>query len=177
MGGETPEEKVFRMRDAAYRFDILPLGKGQIGIAPLPGRNRDLEGDLLQVIRFAPGLVISMTGSGEMAALGAGDLPARLARAGIPWAHFPITDFGLPDATTDAGWPTLAAQVLAVLEGGYRVFVHCKAGLGRSGMVVLRLMIEAGEAPDAALARLRACRPGTVETVAQENWATGGPEA
>ena len=165
------------MRDAAYRFDILPLGRGQIGIGPLPGRNRDLAGDLLQVMRFGPGLVISMTGSGEMAALGAGDLPARLARAAIPWAHFPITDFGLPDAATDAGWPALAAQAHAVLEGGGRVFVHCKAGLGRSGMVVLRLMIEAGEAPDAALARLRAYRPGTVETAAQENWATGGPGA
>ncbi|HHX88459.1 MAG TPA: protein phosphatase [Paracoccus sp.] len=162
------------MRGAAYRFDILPLGKGQIGIGPLPGRSRDLAGDLAQLMRFGPGLVISLTGSDEMTLRGAGKLPARLACAGIPWAHFPITDFGLPDAATDAGWPALSARVQAGLAKGERVFVHCKAGLGRSGMVVLRLMIEAGEAPDAALARLRACRPGTVETAAQEDWARAG---
>ncbi len=39
-------------------------------------------------------------------------------------------------------------------------------------MAVLRLMVEAGEDPDAALARLRAVRPCAVETGAQLTWAT-----
>jgi hypothetical protein len=40
-------------------------------------------------------------------------------------------------------------------------------------MIALRLMVEDGEAPDAALARLRAARPCAVETNAQMRWATG----
>ena len=39
-------------------------------------------------------------------------------------------------------------------------------------MAVLRLMIEAGEAPEVALPRLRAVRPCAVETEAQMTWAT-----
>ena len=51
--------------------------------------------------------------------------------------------------------------------------VHCMGGCGRSGMILLRLMIDAGETPDSALARLRTARPCAVETKAQMRWATG----
>ena len=160
------------MNKPPYRFDILPLGKGRIGIGPLPGRDGDLAGDLAQIAGFDPAPVISMTGTDAMSALGAADLPGELARAGIGWAHFPVTDFGLPDSETDAGWKTVSGQARTVLEAGGNVFVHCKAGLGRSGMVAMRLMVETGEAPEAALARLRTARPGTVETGAQVDWAS-----
>jgi hypothetical protein len=41
-------------------------------------------------------------------------------------------------------------------------------------MAVLRLMIEAGEEPQSALARLRKVRPCAVETEAQMQWALAG---
>jgi hypothetical protein len=41
-------------------------------------------------------------------------------------------------------------------------------------MIILRLMIAAGEGPDAALARLRKTRPCAVETDAQMAWARQG---
>ena len=160
------------MNTPSYRFDTMSLGNGRMGIGPLPGRDGDLAGDLAQIAGFAPALVISMTGADEMSASGAARLPEELARAGIAWAHFPVTDFGLPDSQTDAGWEAVSEQARGVLEAGGKVFVHCKAGLGRSGMVAMRLMVETGEAPDAALTRLRAVRPGAVETDAQEKWAS-----
>jgi len=160
------------MSKPPYRFDILPLGTGQIGIGPLPGCDADLAGDLVQIMNFTPSLVISMTSTEEMTTVGAQGLPDHLARAGIAWVHFPVTDFGLPDNATNAGWQALSEQAHTVLAAGGKIFVHCRAGLGRSGMVTLRLMVEAGEAPDAALARLRAVRPGAVETGAQLDWAS-----
>lgn len=142
----------------------LPLGVGTLALSPLP-RGAD---DLRALADFAPALVVSMTEAAEMADLGAGALPDWLAAHGIGWAHFPIPDFGTPPAHAD--WPRLSAQVLAVLQSGGRVLLHCRGGLGRSGMVALRLMVEAGEAPEAALARLRKVRPGAVETEAQFHW-------
>ena len=65
----------------------------------------------------------------------------------------------------------LGALYHRALTGRGRVLIHCKGGCGRSGMVALRLMIEAGEAPDEALARLRSVRPCAVETDAQMRWA------
>ena len=51
------------------------------------------------------------------------------------------------------------------------VLVHCFGGCGRSGMLVLRVMIEAGEPAGTALKRLRQVRPCAVETEAQMAWA------
>jgi protein-tyrosine phosphatase len=104
-----------------------------------------------------------------LAEAGAGDLPGRLAATGIGWRHFPIVDYGAPDAD-DPRWPPLAAELHTALDAGGRVLLHCHGGKGRSGMVALRLLVERGAAPAEALAAIRAARPGAVETAAQEAW-------
>lgn len=160
-----------------YPFDTLSLGAGLLGIGPLPGVNGDLPGDLEQIGDFAPALVISMTETDEMEALGAAELPKALERVGIGWAHFPIADFDIPDVDAIARWPDIAARAREILDRGGKVLMHCRGGLGRSGMMALRLMIETGEPPEAALERLRCARPGAVETGDQLRWATQGIEA
>ena len=54
--------------------------------------------------------------------------------------------------------------------GGESVVVHCRGGLGRTGLVAARLLVELGESPVSALVRVRAARPGAVETVEQEKY-------
>lgn len=157
-------------------FEIaeLPVRAGWLGICPLPGRHGDYRADLAAVRAWAPDLVLSMTSAEEMAGEGAAGLPGDLARAGIAWRHFPVTDFGVPDESEGALWPMLAEELSGWLERGGRVLLHCRGGCGRSGMVALRLMAEAGEPPQAALARLRQIRPCAVETEEQFAWAAEG---
>ncbi|HUQ09180.1 MAG TPA: ADP-ribosylglycohydrolase family protein [Steroidobacteraceae bacterium] len=65
----------------------------------------------------------------------------------------PITDHGVPTE------PLLMAQILAALDSllrqGHKVYVHCRAGIGRTGTVVGCHLIEhGGLSPSAALIRL-----------------------
>ena len=152
----------------------MALGGGSLALSPIPGRTRHYGADRARLLEWRPALVVTMTELAELARKGAGGMPEDLAAAGIAWRHLPIRDFGTPDAATDAAWPALAADVMAVLGRGGRVLIHCYGGCGRSGMAVLRLMIGAGEGPDTALARLRAIRPCAVETDAQLAWAMQG---
>lgn len=152
----------------------IAVGGGTLALSPMPGWTRHYGADRVRLLHWRPAMVITMTPLSELARKGAGGLPDDLAAAGIAWRHLPVADFGAPDAAVDDGWPDVAAAALAVLASGGRVLVHCYGGCGRSGMAVLRLMIAAGEAPQAALARLRAVRPCAVETEAQLHWATGG---
>ena len=151
-------------------FDAIAVGGGFLVLSPMPGRGGDLAGDLAALQALQPDWVLSLVENGEFAqvpglfaALQAGDL-------GV-WLRFPIVDFGVPDAVRAALWPELCADICQRLARGERGVVHCMGGCGRTGMIVLRLMVVLGEQPDASLARLRECRACCVETEPQRLWA------
>jgi protein-tyrosine phosphatase len=154
------------------RFGVAELaaGGGRIGLCPMPGRAGDYAGDLAAVLSWAPGLVVTMATAAELA-LGAAALPEDLAAAGIAWRHLPVADFAAESAALRDGWAGVSAEARAMLGAGGRVLVHCLGGCGRSGMAVLRLMVECGEAPEVALARLRQARACAIETEEQRRWA------
>ena len=152
----------------------LAVGGGVLGLGPMPGRGGPYPRELAEVLRWGPSLVLTMTTLEELADKGAEGLPADLAEAGVAWLHLPISDYGAPVGETRAAWPAASARAREVLAGGGRVWVHCMGGCGRSGTAVLRLMVEKGEAPGAALERLRAVRPCAVETPEQFRWAAEG---
>lgn len=149
----------------------LPVGDGILALSPIPGVDGDYAGDLQHIVDWKPAVVMSLVTELELAAAGASGFWRDLADAGTRWEHLPISDFGVPDAAFDVTWPDVSHTARAALSGGGRVLVHCRGGCGRSGMVVLRLMIEMGDAPEDALARLRAVRPCAVETKEQMGWA------
>ncbi|WP_372570629.1 protein-tyrosine phosphatase family protein [Ruegeria jejuensis] len=149
----------------------LQVGGGTLALSPLPGRSGDYESDLAQIAEWKPGLVISMTTELEMFETGALQFGADIQSRASRWAHLPVRDFTAPPFAIQQAWPDVSADARHALSGGGRVLVHCRGGCGRSGMVALRLMIECGEAPEAALTRLRALRPCAVETDEQMQWA------
>lgn len=152
----------------------LAVGGGKLGIGPMPGRGGTYARDLAEVLDWGPGLALTMTTLAELAEKGAEGLPGDLAAVGVEWLHLPIADYGVPSGQMLAAWPGAAARVRDLLAAGGRVWVHCMGGCGRSGTAALRLMVEAGEEPRAALARLRQMRPCAVETPEQFEWAAAG---
>ena len=144
-----------------FTISEIAVGGGLLGLCPLPQ-----AADVPALCDWRAGLVLTLVEQAEIAALSP-DLVATLAGAGLKQKQFPIADYAVP--TGD--WPSLSAKLHAALGQGARIIIHCRGGCGRTGMIALRLMIEAGEAPQAALARLRLVRPCAVETEAQGAWA------
>lgn len=149
----------------------LPVGGGILAICPLPGSGGDYSGDLAHICEWTPAMVISLVTQVEFLQAAAEDFGQHVQDKGTRWVHMPIRDFGVPGPEFRENWPGISEQARRALLGGGRVLVHCRGGCGRSGMVALRLMIEAGEAPDEALARLRAVRACAIETEPQMRWA------
>lgn len=162
---------------AGLTIHALSAGGGILALCRLPGGAGDYRSDLIQIYQWKPGLVISMTTEAEHVAAGVPRLGVDIQSMACRWVHLPVPDFQVPPPAVTAKWAAASQSARQALAGGGRVLVHCKGGCGRSGMAVLRLMIECGEDPAQALARLRSVRPCAVETEAQMDWACAGQVA
>ncbi|MBE1292296.1 MAG: protein phosphatase [Rhodobacteraceae bacterium] len=157
-----------------FAIATLELGNGALGISPIPGGDGDLARAVETIVAWGATLVLTLTEGHELEAAGAQNLNQELADHKIDWRHWPIADFQVPPDQEADRWAGLCDDVALQVAAGARVLIHCKGGCGRSGMVLLRVLLDAGVASGEALARLRAVRPCAVETDAQMVWATNG---
>jgi ADP-ribosyl-[dinitrogen reductase] hydrolase len=158
-------------RERAARISWLrhPSFTGAIGLTRLPGAwFNALETDLEAIRASGASTLVSLVGTTELHRTGADDFGASVAAAGLAWHHLPIRDFGVPNQQFETVWAVSGPALRRRLVGGEKVVIHCFAGLGRSGMVAARLLVEMGEQPAKALDRVRAARPGAVQTAEQE---------
>lgn len=79
--------------------------------------------------------------------------------------HLPVSDSHAPtQEQLDQG----VAAIGNALARGERVAVHCAAGLGRTGTLLSAFLVSQGCDADQAITRVRTARPGSVETLEQE---------
>ena len=82
---------------------------------------------------------------------------------------FPIPDRGVPTSTREA--LSLLGSIAAVLEQGQNVAVHCRQGIGRSGLVTASVLVTSGIGVEKALEVVGVARGLTIpETLEQLEW-------
>lgn len=157
---------------------VLAPGGGQIGMTLCPGRigpsaggpawERDLDADLDAVEAWKPDLILTLMQDGDFAEAGVPQFAAVLGRRFAAWRHLPIVDGGVPDAAFERAWATTGAEARGLLSRGGKVLIHCRAGLGRTGTLAARLLVELGSSADDAMSAVREARANTIENRDQE---------
>lgn len=137
---------------------------GMLAICKQPHTEPDFEA----VADWTPDVIVTMTSVEEFERE---DFAAKITACAPQWMQVTVSDFGVPESDLEE----VVSRLSDVLSGGGRVLIHCKGGQGRSGMLCMRLLVDQGEAPKQALARIRQKRAGAVETDAQEIWASNQP--
>ena len=153
---------------------------GRIGITFCPGKcgpslydyrwQRDLAADLDVIARWGARAIVTLIEAHEFELLQVPDLGAQVVARGMAWHHLPIPDVQAPDERFATGWQRSGPALLDWLIDGQRVLVHCRGGLGRAGTVAAQLLVELGVTPQDAIQRVRAARPGAIETDEQERY-------
>lgn len=162
------------------RVDFLPRDvvklPGQLGMTLAPGKRnigmnalweRDLEKDLTRLkADYHVDLLVTLLEASEFAGLKTPDLLQQIQAHGMQSYHLPIPDFRTPTCMQDL--IALVQRILAGLEQQQTIVIHCKAGLGRTGLVTAACLVALGYAPGQAFSQVRQSRPGSIETPEQE---------
>ena len=111
--------------------------------------------------------------SKELILLRVPGLGEEVVRRGLLWFHLPIVDVSTPDEHFERQWDVAGDELRTLLRNGRDVLVHCRGGLGRAGTIASRLLIELGMEPATAIRKVRAVRPGAIETHEQERYVFG----
>lgn len=169
-------------KNSPLRIDTikLPGNRGHIGMTICPGKkdngysgnicNREIEEDLDAISTWGADAVVTLMEEFELEMLGVKSLSGLLKSRGIEWFHLPIRDVDIPNMAFEEIWFESGQQIKSILSGGGKVLLHCRGGIGRTGTIAARLLVEFGFKPAHAIDLVRKTRPGTIETAAQEQY-------
>jgi len=67
-------------------------------------------------------------------------------------------------------WETAVEELLQILRDEGRIVLYCLGGIGRTGTIAARLLVQFGMDPSEAIRRVRATRTGAIQTREQEEY-------
>lgn len=149
----------------------VPGISGAIGISSCPGMKtlstvdvyeERMSSDLESIRKWGASVVLTLVELRELALLGVSDLPDRALSMSLLWLHLPIRNMGLPDEMFEESWRWIGPRLQMLLRDGQRILIHCREGVGRSGIVAARLLIESGIDHTSAMKAVRKARPGSL---------------
>ncbi len=149
---------------------MLPDSQACIGLCACPGQSASLSGDLQRLRDWGARGIVTLIEDHELELLGVTSLPEEVEALGMRWWHLPIRDMDTPHEGFEIRWRRTGQELRSLLENGFSIALHCRGGMGRTGTVAARLLVELGSAPALAIERVRAVRPGSIETRAQEKF-------
>lgn len=157
----------------------VPGTGGVIGMTSCPGKQDDfffepslsrLEADVKTIASWGASVLVTLMEDVELNILQITNLPEKLSEYGIKWIHLPIRNRSLPGADFETGWSVVGEELRSLLRRGDRIVIHCQEGVGRTGLIAARLLIEMGVRKDEAINIVRSARSGALETWPHENY-------
>jgi len=160
------------------KIDSIPVpgSVGSMGLVACPGvRVNELSGvgrkhllaDIEALKEWGANGVVSFIEPHEFKLNKVQDIPALLQDAGMWWLHLPIVDMEIPDQDFEDQWAVDGERIRHALRIGERVAFHCYAGLGRTGMIAARILVEMGVDNESAIKAVRVSNRRRIQTKRQ----------
>ncbi|SRR5581483_3622469 len=142
---------------------------GKLAMAPRPRGGDWLHDEIEGWRRSKIKTVLSLLTPEEEHALDLDEERGKTKAGGIQFISFPIPDREVPEAQAEVA--AVVDQVNSELSSGDNVLIHCRQGVGRSGLLAACLLVSRGVDSNAAMERLSKARGLPVpETAEQRRW-------
>ena len=142
---------------------------GRLAVASRPRGGDWLEDEIASWRRAGIDTVFSSLTPEEERDLDLADEGRQVRAHGMKFVSFPIPDRQVPSSETElsAG----LEKVDADLSSGKNVVVHCRQGIGRSGLIAACLLVSKGLDPESSVRSVSAARGTPIpETAEQRHW-------
>lgn len=154
---------------------------GRLGMTFAPGKkqrdaltghwDRDLDADLARLRdEYGADLLVSLMEEHEYEELRIAGLRERARDYGIEMLWFPVRDTSCPESEEE--FDKVVTRTVAALRDGKTVVIHCKGGLGRTGLTAAACLVSAGSdlTAEESVRIVRRARTGAVENERQEEF-------
>lgn len=152
-------------------YKVASIGRGWLAVMAKPVAGEWIGDEFSGIARLGVSAMVSLLERHEVRELGLGDAPALCAARGMAFTSFPIADRGLPPS------PAVFALVREIgrrIEEGTNTVIHCRAGIGRTGLLAAAVLVRHGHTPEAAFRLVSAARGVQVpDTAEQYDWVVG----
>ena len=145
-------EKIMR------RVDLPATIAGHLWLGPMPGRFHSLRKAMAAYQAKGVDHIVCLTARSEIAEKSPEYAACLDETPPVPVTAMPIADFGVP--ADEKAYGQTVSQAADALRSGKRLFVHCAAGIGRTGTFAACLLISLGFEESAALALIRKAGSG-----------------
>jgi protein-tyrosine phosphatase len=143
--------------------------RGRLALAARPRGGDWLRDDIANWKRAGIDTVLSLLTPDEERDLDLRGEAAQAKSQGMEFDSFPIPDRQIP--RSEAKLTGVLEKANRTLSQGKNVVVHCRQGIGRSGLVAACLLVRCGMSPGAAVELVSGARGESVpETSEQRDW-------
>lgn len=150
-------------------FWIAGPWPGKLGIAARPRGGDWLADEVANWRGEGIDTVVSLLTPDEESELGLEAEGAQARAQGMNFVSVPVRDRQVPDSESEID--AAVHKLDAALSNRRNILVHCRQGIGRSGLLAACLLINRGKSPDTARLQVSEARGTTVpETAEQKLW-------
>jgi len=177
----TPPEPKTSETDPILVHYVETGTAGRLGLTFAPGKydpnsrsgiwDRDVDADLERLRNhWNIDVVVTLIEDGtfecdEFSLLDIPDLLERVGEHGMESLWFPFRDCDVPQRRPDVD--LLVCEIITKLKRGENIVVHCRGGLGRTGLIVACVLATLGATARTAIREVRKDRKRAVETKGQ----------
>jgi protein-tyrosine phosphatase len=150
-------------------YEIERIGSGCLAVMGRPRAGDWAADEFAGLAELGITDVVSLLERSEAYDIGLAEEAQFCEAAGICFHSYPITDRGLPPSVDALS--KLACQLYHLCAGGAGVAIHCRAGIGRSGLLGAAVLLHCGFSAKDAFAKISAARGVPVpDTAEQAQW-------
>jgi protein-tyrosine phosphatase len=150
-------------------YKVTKIGKGFLSVMAKPVAGEWIEDEFLGISRYGINVLVSLLELHEIRELGLSKASLLCTSNGMDYINFPILDRSVP--TPSPKLFSLIGNIHRRIELGENTVIHCRAGIGRTGLFAASILVKHGYSPSEAFTLISKARGVEVpDTQEQYEW-------